>query len=138
MIIEEIRKIKSTKKDLRTFGLSVSAAMCLLGTLAHWHGKSYDWCFGLVSLFFLCAALIFPLMLKPIQKVWMSVAIVIKNILTGFVLVFLFYFAVTPVAFVARLFKRRFLELDFNQKKDSYWVTRPVSQKDKTDYENQY
>lgn len=138
MIIEEIKKINSGKKDLQKFGLTIGIFFGLLGGLFWWRSvEYYPFLFTLSAVFLLCG-LLFPVLLKPVQKVWMSIAILMGWIMTRIILTFLFYLMVTPLGLLARLFGKDFLKLQFDSNRDSYWEHKTEIKKDKSSYENQY
>ncbi|GAG32448.1 unnamed protein product, partial [marine sediment metagenome] len=49
MIIEEIKNIKSGRRELRQFGITVSIVLALLGGLFLWHKKDYYCYFFILS-----------------------------------------------------------------------------------------
>lgn len=138
MIIEKIKNIKSGKKELRKFGVIVGIAFGLLGTLFWWRGKALYYCFFILSTILILFGLIMPILLKPIQKVWMTFAILMGWLMTRVILIILFYFVLTPIAFIARLFRKDFLNLRFNGNVDSYWIPKRTKKIEKTDYEKQF
>ena len=87
---------------------------------------------------FLFLGLVTPSLLKPIQKVWMSLAIVIGWFVTRVILTVLFYLVVTPIGLVAKLSGKRFLDINFDRGVDSYWIPRETTKFNKRSYENQF
>jgi len=53
-------------------------------------------------------------------------------------LVLVYFFLVTPLALVGRLFGARFADVHFAAKKESYWVRREASGEHGTDFDRQY
>ena len=53
MVLEEIKSIKSEKKDLRKFGITMCVAIGLLGGLVLWRGGDYYSYFFMLSGLFL-------------------------------------------------------------------------------------
>ncbi len=138
MILEEIRQIKETKKDLRKFGVTVGTALIVLAALLLWRNKPSFIYFAVSGGGLLISALVFPSVLKPLNKVWMALSIVLGWIMTRVILTILFYLGVTPIALSAKLFKKQFLDLKIDRAVDSYWIKREQKEFDKADYERQF
>jgi len=135
---EEIRNIKSGKKEVRQFGITIGIVLGLLGGLLFLRQKDFYAYFLIFSAAFFVSALVLPALLKPVQKVWMSLAIVIGWFMTRVILTVLFYLVVTPIAIVARIFGKRFLDTALNRDVNSYWITRKPAAVEKEGYENQF
>ena len=74
MLIDEIKNISSTKKDLRSFGLVVGGVFCLIGALLLWKERPLGpWFLGIGAVLALFGALL-PGPLKTLQKAWMALA----------------------------------------------------------------
>lgn len=138
MVIEEIRNIKSGKSQLRQFGIAVGIALGLLGLLLFLRQKEYYPYFLILSFVFLLLGLAMPFFLKPLQKIWMSLAILIGWFVTRIILIILFYVVVTPIGILARLWGKDFLDIKFDKNMDGYWIARAPIKSDKRSYENQY
>lgn len=138
MVIEEIRNIKSGKRDLRQFGITLGIVLGLLGGLLLFRQKDYYLYFFTFSGIFLLLGVLLPLLLKPIQKVWMGLAVIIGWVMTRLILTALFYLVVTPIGLVARLFRKDFLAIKLDRNADSYWIARKSVTFNKRNYENQF
>lgn len=137
-MLEEIKNIKSGKKELRQFGLTVGIVLGLLRGLFFLRGKDYYFYFLIFSFAFLFLGLVAPILLKPIQKIWMSLAILIGWFVTRVILIVLFYLVVTPIGLLAKLFGKAFLDRKFDRSADSYWIIRESTGFNKRNYENQF
>jgi hypothetical protein len=134
----DLKQIKSGRKELRKFGLTVGIAFAVLGGLLLWRGKaSYPYCFALAGALMLLG-LAAPGVLKPIHKVWMSLALVLGWFMTRVILTVLFYVGFTPIRLLARLFGKRFLGPEQRGRQDTYWVYRCPGEPDPTRYERQF
>jgi len=139
MIFEEIKKIKSTKKEVVQFGLVIGVVLGLLGVFLWTKEKDYFIYFIIFSLILIFTGLIIPFYLKPFYKVWMASALVLGWIITRIILFFLFYLIVTPTGFLMKIFNKDQLKLKF--KKDfekSYWINKKDNDVEKSEYESQY
>lgn len=142
MFIEDIKKIKSEKSDLRKFGLSVGIVLGLLGCLFWWREKDFYPYFVFVSLILISLGLIAPSALKTFQKVWMTVAVVMGWFMTRLILSVLFYAVITPIGLISKVSGKEFLDEKFdkfeNKKISSYWIHRRETAFDKSRYEKQF
>jgi hypothetical protein len=138
MIIEEIKSIKSGKRELRQFGITIGIVLGLLGLLFLWREKEWFSYLLIVSIVFLFFGLALPALLKPIHKIWMTLALLIGWLVTGVIIIVLFYLVVTPIGLLARLFGKDFLDTKIDRDVNSYWIPRKSIKFDKRNYENQF
>jgi len=137
-IFEEIKNIKSTKKDLRKFGITVGLALIVFAVIFYFLDKSYFIYFGAVGLVLVITGFLFPVLLKPLNKLWMSLAIVLGWLSSRIILTIVFYLVLTPVSLIAKLTGKKFLDLKYKPEADSYWIKRETKITDRTSYEKQY
>jgi len=139
LILEDIKNIKSEKSDLRKFGLTVGIVLAVLGAVLLWRQKDfYRICF-IASAPLIVLGLVLPVVLKPIQKVWMTLAILMGWVMTRVLLILLFFVIVTPIGFVAKIFGKDFLNRKFQKDQQaSYWIKRKPIPFNQSLYENQY
>lgn len=138
MILQEIKNIKSRKKELREFGVVVGVVFGLIGGLFWWRGKDHYSIFLTVSIALVILGLIAPVLLKPLHKIWMAFAIIIGWIMTRIILSILFYLLITPIGLLKRLSDKDMLDLRFDKNKNSYWIPRQQEAFDKVSYEKQF
>jgi small-conductance mechanosensitive channel len=138
MILDEIKEIKESKRDLRKFGLTIGIAFLLLAVLLFFTEKSSFIYFGSLGTLLIIIGLVIPQTLKPINKVWMSLSIVLGWIMTRVILTILFYLAITPIGYLAKLFRKDFLDMKIDDSKESYWQKRVKKEFDPLDYERQF
>ena len=138
MIFEEIKNIKSTKKELRDFGLILGVVFGLMGTFFFWRGRFDHYYLFVLSFFLLGFGLIYPFVLKPFHKIWMTIALIIGYVMTRVILCLLFYLIITPISLISRTFGAKFLDLNIEKAKNSYWIPRKQKSFSREDYEKQY
>ena len=137
-MIDDLKKIKSGSKELKEFGVVVGAVFIVLGDLALMRGRTiapYLLGFG-AALFFL--GVFRPAVLKPLQKAWMALAVVIGFFMSRLILSLLFYAVITPIGLMMKIFGKDILDERIDMSKASYWHPRPSAPKRKESYENQY
>ncbi len=138
MVVQDIKNIRSGKSELRKFGLTVGIALGIFGGLFLWRGKGYFDILFYIAGAFILLGLVAPIILKPIQKVWMTLAVILGWVMTRVILCILFFVIVTPIGLISRLFGKRFLDLEFDENARTYWVPKRSSRTDKSDYEKQF
>ncbi len=138
MLIEEIRNISSEKSDLRKFGLTVGIVLGLLGGLLIWRGKDYYLYFLIISAALIFSGLLLPVILKPFQKIWMTLAVIMGWFMTRVILGILFYLVFTLTALLGRLFGKEFLDTKMDKSRPGYWHYRKPEKFSKSGYEKQF
>ena len=138
MILEEIRNIKSEKKDLRDFGITFGVVLGVLAGALWWKGRDTYPIFAALSVAFFFFGLVLPRLLTPLQKVWMMFAVVLGWFMTRLILSVLFYVVFTFIGGGSRLFGKQFLSLKMDRSKESYWNKRKTEPFDKSHYERQF
>lgn len=137
-IIEEIKNIKSTKKDLRKFGITIGTALIVLTVVLYFLDKSYYLYFGAAGLLLIIAGFLFPFILKPLNIIWMGFAIILGWFSSRIILTIVFYFVLTPISFIAKISCKKFLDLKYKTNENSYWIKREITKPDRSSYEKQY
>ena len=124
MILEEIKNIKSDKKELKKFGITIGGALLLISAFLFIYESPSARYFMGGGLMFQIIAQIFPTIFFPLQKIWMALAVVLGFIMTRVILSILFYLVITPINLISRLFGKDFLNLKIEKNKKSYWNIR--------------
>ncbi|PIW69226.1 MAG: hypothetical protein COW08_08235 [Ignavibacteriales bacterium CG12_big_fil_rev_8_21_14_0_65_30_8] len=137
-ILSEIKNIKETKKDLKKFGLSVGIVLFLISVLLYWFEQSSYLIFGIIGLSLIILALVFPKILKPLNKIWMSIAVILGWFMSRVILIILFYIILTPIGIILKIFRKKFLNLKIDKSTDTYWEYRKNEKISKSNLENQF
>lgn len=138
MLIEDIRKIKGTPKELRDFGLLVGGVIAVLGALAFWFGRPAAPYLLSVGAALVMGGIAAPSVLRPLHKVWMSMALVMGFVMTRVILSVLFYVVFTAIGLLMRLFGKKLLDLRYKDGRDSYWHVRDTAEFDREHYKRQF
>jgi hypothetical protein len=137
-MIDELKQIKSGPAQLREFGVTMGAILIVLGDIALWRGRgSYPYLLG-VGIVFSVLAFARPGVLKPFQKAWMELGIIIGFFVSRIILAVVFYAIMTPISLGMRLFGKDLLNERIDKKRISYWLERPAAITPRESYENQY
>jgi hypothetical protein len=121
MLIDEIKAIKSTKKDLRNFGLSVGGVLFVLGWILYWYSRPTHPYFIGAGAVLIVLGLVVPRVLLPLQKVWMGFAVVMGMIMTRVILSILFFVAFTFIGLLMKLLGKKLLDTELDASATSYW-----------------
>ena len=65
------------------------------------------------------------MLLKPVHRAWMTLALVLGWCMSRMILTVLFIVAVIPVALLGRLLKLPFTQMRRAPARDSYWLDHP-------------
>ena len=74
-----------------------------------------------ISIIFLILGMLNSKILFPLNKYWFKFGIFLGKIISPIIMGIIFFFVVTPIGYLMRLFKKDVLSLKFNNNK-SYWV----------------
>ncbi len=138
MLREKTEDIKSVRKDTRNFGLTVGLALVVLGGVFWWLGKTFFLYLIIGGMVLILCGLLVPSVLKPLQKAWMALAMILGWVMTRVILSVLFFLLFTTMGVAARLFGKKFLSLKWKRAEESYWNYREVQKYDKRRSETQF
>lgn len=138
MLIEEIKNIKSDKKELRKFGITVGTVILIISLLLfYWDKSIWLWLFIGADVLII-AGILFPNILLPLQKVWMGLAVLLGFVMTRVILSVLYYIIITPIGIVTKLIGKDFLSLKLDKSAKTYWNLRTEKEYQKIDTERQF
>ena len=137
-MLEEIKNIKSEKSDLRNFGIIVGIILLIISGFLFWKEKESFQIFLAIGITLFLTAIALPSVLKPVYWIWMIFAIILGWIMTRVILSLLFYVVFTSIGLTLRFFGKKFLELRWDNSKESYWNFRNNEHLKKENYEKQF
>jgi hypothetical protein len=113
------------KRQLRSFGLIVGGGFAVLALApAVFHGQGLRiWALALGFLL-AAAALIFPVALRPIFRVWMWVGELLGWVNTRIILLLVYYAVIVPIGGLLRMTGKDPMRLKFEQDAKSYRILR--------------
>jgi hypothetical protein len=122
----------------RMFGLVFTAFFAIVGLLPLRKGLPIRlWAIAL-SAVFAVAALALPSLLKPLNKAWTRLALLLQKITNPIVMGILFYIVLTPMALLSRLMGKDPMRRHFNPNADTYWITRDTGKITPESMRNQF
>ena len=74
-----------------------------------------------ISLIFLILGMLNSKLLTPLNKIWIRFGFLIGSIVAPIIMGAIFFFVVTPIGSIMKIFKKDLLNLNYNNKK-SYWI----------------
>jgi hypothetical protein len=115
--------VSPTDAQVRRSALAVAAVLALIAAVRLWQ-KHAPWLLAAIALALAAGALVAPAALRGPYRAWMALARALGWIVSRAVLLVAFALVLTPVALVARLLGKRFLDLKPDKSAPSYWVPR--------------
>jgi uncharacterized membrane protein len=127
--------VDGSPRALRSFGLAVGGLLLLVAAWLAWRGRAAPQWLAPGALLVLLG-LVAPAALRGVHRAWMALALALGWVTSRLVLLLIFSLLLTPLALVARLLGKRFLELRPDRDAATYWVARPQDRRD--DYTRMY
>lgn len=114
--------MNKNKSTLRKFGLVMTVPLVIIAGLLFWKDKTTWQYFAGAAAFFFLSGLIVPIILAPIEYVWMLLAKALSVVMTFVLLTIVFYVVVTPLGLLMKLLGKDLLNKKFPVKDKSFWV----------------
>ena len=108
----------------RSFGLVFFCFFSIIATLPLLSGETPRAWAAAVSLVFLALAFVLPNTLKPLNKLWFKIGLLLGKIVSPVVMLLLFFLTVLPTGIIMRLFGKDLLNKKIDRSAPSYWVKR--------------
>jgi hypothetical protein len=132
-------KIKTpNNKELRSFALTISIALGIVGALVLWRRGPIGFIFIAIGAMILLAGLVWPRSIAMLYKAWMALALVLGFFMNHIILALLYYIVLTPIGLLMRILNRDPLTLRFDCNAESYWIKRQKVVQDNSSYENMF
>jgi len=126
------------KQDLRKFGITLGIAFAIFSCILFLKHKHFFVPAACISISLVLTALIKPLLLNPVELAWLKLGYALSWINTRLILCVLFFFFVTPIGLIMRLFGRDILGKRIDKRKASYWKSKEHKEFKQTDYSRQF
>jgi Saxitoxin biosynthesis operon protein SxtJ len=110
----------------RSFGFVMAAFFGLVALFPLLHGplSSVRWWALVVAAAFLALALLWTAPLRPLNRWWLKLGLLLSKIVSPIVMMVLFYATVTPIGVLMRLAGKDPLRLRRDATAASYWIPR--------------
>jgi len=108
-------------RELRTFAWVMTGGLAVVGSLLLYkQNPAGPYLLGAAGVFLL-AGLLCPRVLRPVEYLWMKLALVLGVVMTHVVLTLTFFVVITPLGLALALLGKRPMPLGFDRTKDSFW-----------------
>lgn len=125
-VLDALEHKKPIRQHVREFACIFSIiALGVSGYYLHWEQSTTVFVAGIcaaVCLLFL--GYVTPIVLYPVWKAWMTLALALGFVVTGIVLFFMWVAIFIPLALTLRLIGKRVMDLTFDRSVSSYWNDR--------------
>ena len=108
----------------KSFGIVFSIFFGLVTVYVFYKSAHISLVLVFLSIIFLILGLINSKILTPFNILWFKFGIILSKLISPIIMMLIFFIVVTPLALLAKLVKKDFLELDKekNKKRRSYWL----------------
>ena len=137
-MFEEIKNIKTGKKDIRSFGITFGIIFLIIAGFLYYKEKDSFQLFIYLAGSFSSLGIILPIILKPFYMIWMIFAVILGWFMTKVILSLLFFLVVTPIGLVLKIMGKDLLELKKQEVQGSYWNMRESKKEQNQNYEKQF
>ena len=137
-MLEEIKNIKTGKKDLRSFGITFGIIFLIIAGFLYYQEKDSFQLFIYIAGSFISLGFLIPIILKPIYLVWMIFAVILGWFMTRVIISLLYYIIITPIGLFLRIIGKDLLDLKEQKNKKSYWNIRNSEDEQNQNYEKQF
>lgn len=138
VIIDEIRKLRSSEKEWKSFGLTIGTILGAAGLFLWWRGKDiYQYVFYL-GVVLVASGFFVPHLLKNVYRIWMALGIVLGWIVSRAILILVYYIVIVPLGLILRALGKDLLATKSNLIQKSYWQLRESKINEQANYEKQF
>jgi hypothetical protein len=120
----ELPTLHGKRGSDRSFGLVFAAFFAIIGLLPWLQSRPAQLWAIAVATAFACAALLAPIVLRPLNRAWFLFGTVLHRLMNPVVMSVIFYGAVLPTAVLLRLLGKDLLSLKREPQSSSYWIVR--------------
>ena len=78
----------------------------------------------LISLFFLTLGILNSKILTPFNNAWIKLGEILGKFIAPIVMALVYFFILTPISLIVRIFGKDLLNLKFIDQRESYWINR--------------
>ena len=122
----------------RTFGVVFAVVFGLFSAFPLISGKPFHLWAGALSAAFLAAAVIMPRLLRPLNRLWFRIGLLLHKIASPLAMGLIFFGTVLPTGLLMRLLGKRPLALKFDAAAKSYWIKRSPAEPSPESMKNQF
>ncbi len=105
----------------RNFGIVFSIVFLLISLYPLLKSEDIRVLSLVVSFIFLILGIFNSKILSPFNKLWFKFGLLLGKFVSPLIMMIIFFFVVTPIGILMRLFRKDVLNLKFNNK-ETYWI----------------
>ncbi len=122
---EDLRREEAVQGSSdRAFGVVFTVVFAVIGFWPLIGAAEPRWWALAVAGLFLVAALVRPVLLAPLNRLWLRFGLLLHRVVNPIVMGFLFFAVVTPVGLLMRMTGKDPLRLRPDPRAKSYWIAR--------------
>jgi len=91
-----------------------------------------------IAIAFLAVALVYPVLLAPLNRLWLKFGMLLHAITSPIILGVMFYLLIMPIGLLMRMAGKDFLRLKFTPNAQSYWIRREPPGPEKNSLHRQF
>jgi len=140
-IKDEIKNIEIKQKSIREFGIVIGVFLLLLSSYIYLNNNDLRLFIIINSpgLIIFILSFLWPSLIIPLYKIWMSIAIIIGGVVSRIILLMLYYGILTPIGIFLKIIGKDLLNQKLNPEKEkTYWVEKDLSNLDKEKYKKMF
>ena len=112
------------KSSNSSFGILFFFFFLILSLWPLTKNESLNIFFVLISIVFLILGLINSKLLTPFNNIWIKLGELLGRIIAPIVMALVYFFILTPISLLVRVFGKDLLGLKFLNKQKTYWINR--------------
>ena len=117
--------------------MTVGTALLVFGGIAIWRGRVLPTqILGGIGALLILGAAVWPVKLKPVERVWMAMALQMSRVMTPLVMGFVYFLVLTPIALLMRTLKGN--PLVHRKSGTGYWFRKEEGPNAKSDLRRQF
>jgi hypothetical protein len=117
-----LSKKEKTKQELKEFGHIMALVFTVLAAIAIYRQRPIGSLFITLSVFFTFTSVLFPGVLRPIEKLWMAFGEKMSVVMTFVILTLAYFLAITPLGIIIRLLGKDLLSIKLDKEAKTYWI----------------
>ena len=134
----ELAHVKTDVKSLRSFAWIVGGIFLALGVLfSRKHGWTLNWMSGL-GVLLIVAGMMRPSSLRVVYLFWMGLGLVMGMVVAPVMFALLYFSTITPISLLMRIIGKKFLNTQFRDESNTYWLAKPKKENPQKNAENQF
>ena len=118
---------KITIGSNRSFGIVFFIIFFLISLYPTLNNENINLYFLSISIVFLILGLLNSKLLNPLNKLWFKFGILLGNLISPIIMGLVYFFVITPIAILLKIFNKDVLNLKQNKKK-TYWIDKIKSE----------